>query len=311
MQPRFSVMIPVRNGSVSLGETIASALAQEERDAEIVIVDNASTDATPDVVRGFRDQRLRYIRNPHELEMVGNWNRCIELAVGEFVALLHHDDCWLPGFLARARRLFEAYPGAGVVYGGCRILDNAGKILRLHQPFSEPHVWSGERELEILIRGNYIYCPTVVYRAAALRRVGGFTPGLNLTPDWELLLRLALDGSVFVYDPEPLSDYCERSDSLHATLERNLRAGEEHIVALLNIAGRLTHAGQKVRAAYCETLNLWADWEIDAALRKFRNLKMGHAVRHFALAHRAAGGFVLFIRLFIRKAYRGLEKRAR
>lgn len=307
MPPRFSVMIPVRNGSVSLGGTIASALAQEERDAEIVVVDNASTDATPDVVRGFRDQRLRYIRNPNELEMVGNWNRCIELAVGEFVALLHHDDRWLPSFLARARRLFEAYPGAGVVYGGCRIVDTAGQILRLHQPFAEPHVWSGERELEILIRGNYIYCPTVVYRASALRRVGGFTPGLHLTPDWELLLRLALAGSGFIYDPEPLSEYCERSDSLHATLERNLRAGEEHISALLNIAGQLTQVGEKVRAAHAETLRAWTDWEIDAAIQEFENLRIDHAAHHLALAYRAAGGFILFIR----KAYLGVQKRGR
>lgn len=307
MQPRFSVMIPVRNGSVSLGEAIASVLAQEERDAEIVVVDNASTDATPDVVRGFRDQRLRYIRNPNELEMVGNWNRCIELAVGEFVALLHHDDRWHPGSLTRAHRLFEANPGAGVVYGGCRIVDTSGQILRLHQPFSEPHVWSGERELEILIRGNYIYCPTVVYRAAALRRVGGFTPGLNLTPDWELLLRLALAGSGFIYDPEPLSEYCERSDSLHATLERNLRAGEEHIFALLNIAGQLTQVGEKVRAAHAETLSAWADWEIDAAIQEFETLRIDHAAHHVALAYRAAGGFILFSR----KAYRGMEKRAR
>ncbi len=307
MQPRFSVMIPVRNGSAFLGEAIASALAQEERDAEIVVVDNASTDSTPDVVRGFRDQRLRYIRNPNELEMVGNWNRCIELAVGEFVALLHHDDRWLPGFLARARRLFEAYPGAGVVYGGCRIVDTAGQILRLHQPFSEPHVWSGERELEILIRGNYIYCPTVVYRASALRRVGGFTPGLNLTPDWELLLRLALAGSVFIYDPEPRSEYCERGNSLHATLERNLRAGEEHIVVLLNISDQLTLAGQKARAAHAETLSVWADWEILAALQEFENLRVGHAARHLKIAFRATGSFLLLVR----KAYFGMQRRAR
>lgn len=307
MQLRFSVMIPVRNGSAFLGEAIASALAQEEGDAEIVVLDNASTDATPDLVRGFRDARLRYIRNPHELDMVQNWNRCIELATGKFVALLHHDDRWLPGFLARAQRLFEAYPDAGVVYGGCRIVDTKGQILRLHQPFPEPHVWSGERELEVLIHGNYIYCPTVVYRAAALRRVGGFTPGLNLTPDWELLLRLALDGSVFVYDPEPLSEYCERGDSLHATLERNLRAGEEHIAALLNIAGQVTRAGQTVQAAHAGTLNAWATWEIDVALREFKNLRVRRAAHHLVLAWRATGGLFPLVR----KGYLSVKKRAK
>lgn len=307
MQPRFSVMIPVRNGSRSIGKTIASALAQEESDMEIVVVDNASTDTTADVVLGFRDPRIRYIRNPHELEMVGNWNRCVELARGEFVTLLHHDDRWLSGFVARARRLFDAHPEAGVIYGGCRIVDMKGQLLRLHQPFSEPHVWSGGRELEVLMHGNYIYCPTVVYRASALRGVSGFTLGLTLTPDWEMLLRLALAGSIFIYDPEPLSEYYERGDSLHATLERNLRTGEEHIAALLNIAGQVTRAGQTVQAAHAGTLNAWATWEIDVALREFKNLRVRRAAHHLVLAWRATGGLFPLVR----KGYLSVKKRAK
>ena len=306
MQPFFSVMIPVRNGATFVQGAIASALQQEEQDAEIVVVDNASTDSTPDIVRRFRDPRLRYIRGS-QLGMVENWNRCIQQAAGKYVSLLHHDDRWLPEFLRRAKRLTEAYPEASVVYSGCRIVDAAGQLLRIHKPFSEPHVWSGEHELEILVRGNYIYCPTVVYRTATLRRVGGFTHGLELTPDWELLMRLALAGGGFIYDPEPLCEYCQRDDSVHAFLEGELRTGEEHIVALLNISDQLTLAGQKVRAAHAETLSVWADWEILAALQEFENLRVGHAARHLALAYRAAGGFILFIR----KAYLGVQRRAR
>ena len=311
MQPRFSVMIPVRNGSASLGKTITSVLGQEERDMEIVVVDNASTDATPDVVRGYNDPRLCYVRNDRELEMAANWNRCVELARGEFVALLHHDDRWLPGLLARARRLFEAYPEAGVVYGGCRIVDAAGRLLRLHQPFSEPHVWSGERELEVLMRGNYIYCPTVIYHASALQRVGGFTPGLHLPPDWEMLLRLALAESLFIYDPEPLSEYCERSDSLHATLERDLQTGKEHIVALLNIAGPLAQAAPKIRAAHAETLSAWAEWEIGAALRELKKLRVNNVAHHLGLAYRATGRSTGRFLLLFYKAYLVLQRRAR
>lgn len=300
-------MIPVRNGAAFVEEAIASALAQEERDAEIVVVDNASTDFTADVVRAFNDPRLRYIRNDHDLGMVGNWNRCIELAAGEFITLLHHDDRWLPGFLARARRLFDAYPKAEVVYGGCRIVDTGGRLLRLHQPFPELHVWTGERELEVLIRGNYIYCPTVVYRASALKRVGGFNPRLKLAPDWELLLRLALVGSVFIYDPEPMSEYYERDDSVHAIIDGELRTGEEHIVALLGIARELAQTGEKIQAAYAETLNLWANREVPVALDEFMNLRLVNAARHFFLAYQAAGS----LRRVIRKVRRAMRKRGR
>ncbi len=306
-KPRLSVMIPVRNGAAFVEEAIASALAQEERDAEIVVVDNASTDFTADVVRAFNDPCLRYIRNDHDLGMVGNWNRCIELAAGEFVTLLHHDDLWCPGFLARARRLFNAYPEAEVMYSGCRIVDSEGRFLRLHQPFPEPHVWDGERELEVLVRGNYIYCPTVVYRASALKRVGGFRVRLSLTPDWEMLMRLALAGTVFIYDPEALSEYRQRDDSLHAVLERNLHTGKEHIGALLNIANQVAQAGERIRDAHRETLDAWASWEVGVALDEFINRRLGNAARHFALAYRAMGS----LPRVIRKVRRARRNRAR
>jgi glycosyltransferase involved in cell wall biosynthesis len=299
-------MIPVQNGAAFLSGAIASALNQEEQDAEIVVVDNVSTDNTPDIVQSFKDPRLRYLRG-RELGMADNWNRCIELAAGEFITLLHHDDRWLPGFLRRALRLTDRYPEADVVYSACRIVDAAGRFLRLHRPFPEPHVWSGECELEVLIRGNYIYCPTVVYRSSTLRKVGGFTSGLELTPDWEALMRLALAGSVFIYDPEPLSEYCERGDSLHAALEGNLRTGEQHIVALLNIAGQLKQVGSKVRSAHAETLAAWGRWEIAVALKEFKNLQLAQAAHHFGLACRTSSCLLLFLR----QAYLDLRKRAR
>jgi glycosyltransferase involved in cell wall biosynthesis len=83
--PKVSVCIPVYNCEAYLANTIRSVLAQSLTDFELVIIDNASTDRTAEIISGFEDPRLRSLRNEKNLGMMGNWNRCLEEARGEFI----------------------------------------------------------------------------------------------------------------------------------------------------------------------------------------------------------------------------------
>ena len=112
--PRVTVAIPTRNRAGFLREAIESALAQSFADIEVLVCDNASADGTGEVVRSFQDPRLRYVRNDQDLGMVGNWNRCIELARGELIANLADDDLMLPDRLARQLAIFDAHPDTAV-----------------------------------------------------------------------------------------------------------------------------------------------------------------------------------------------------
>ncbi len=93
--PRVSVLMTTYNGARFLAESIDSVLAQSFTDFELVVVDDASTDATPSILAGYADPRLRVIRNPVNLGVVGARNRGFADLRGVYVATIDHDDLWL------------------------------------------------------------------------------------------------------------------------------------------------------------------------------------------------------------------------
>ena len=95
-QPKVSVCIPTYRGAATLGAAIASVLAQSMADFELVVLDDNSPDNTADVVAGFADGRIRYLRNPANLGPEGNWNRCLTEARGAYVKVLRMTTCWHP-----------------------------------------------------------------------------------------------------------------------------------------------------------------------------------------------------------------------
>lgn len=98
-KPRFSVVIPTRNREETLRATIESCLRQNYEDFELVVVDNASTPETREVVESFQDHRLRYIRRNEPLAMTHNWNLALAETRGDWVCFLGDDDGLVPGAL--------------------------------------------------------------------------------------------------------------------------------------------------------------------------------------------------------------------
>jgi glycosyltransferase involved in cell wall biosynthesis len=112
-----SVLIPVYNRQDLIGPCIQSALDQTLSPLEIVVVDNASTDATWAVCQSYaqRDERVRIFRNASNIGPVRNWQRCIEEARGEYGKLLFSDDLIYPDYLARTAPLLTR-SDVGFVY---------------------------------------------------------------------------------------------------------------------------------------------------------------------------------------------------
>ena len=115
IEPTITIAIPVYNREHLVKKALESALRQPERDLEVLVVDNASTDGTWEVLSSFPDPRLRLVRNDRNLGLFGNFNRCIFLARGRYVVTLCSDDMLLDGFLAPARRLLDTHPEVGLV----------------------------------------------------------------------------------------------------------------------------------------------------------------------------------------------------
>ena len=117
-----TVAIPAYNRVELLTRAIASVLRQTYEPTEILVVDNNSSDDLYSAVGSFNDSRIRYVRNDENIGMVPNWNRCLSLAQGDIINILHSDDELLPNSVQRAIDAFMEDESIGLV---CTVVTSA------------------------------------------------------------------------------------------------------------------------------------------------------------------------------------------
>lgn len=132
MQARVTVAIPTFNRKLFLKEALESVLAQDYSNVEIVVSDNASTDGTEDVVKGFSEKYNNIIYFRHKENVGGrlNWCKCLELATGDYCLLLSDDDVMMPGAI---NKMVEAFTvDTVVVIGNTIYIDECGDVIGGH-----------------------------------------------------------------------------------------------------------------------------------------------------------------------------------
>jgi glycosyltransferase involved in cell wall biosynthesis len=139
--PRATIGIPVYNGEKYLAEAIESGLSQTFTDFEIVIADNASTDATPEICQSFadKDDRVRYVRNPENLGASPNYRRVFELARGEYFCWMPADEAMLPEYLEKLVEVLDNEPDVVLAFPHYRIRHNSDE--------PKPHPASRDNDL--------------------------------------------------------------------------------------------------------------------------------------------------------------------
>lgn len=131
MTPKVSIAIPAYK-STFLRQAIESVLRQTFSDWELVIVNDASPEPVSEIVKGYADTRIRYYVNETNIGMDDpsvNWNRCLELAQGEFFCLLCDDDYYEPAFLEEMLALVNKYPDVSVFRSRIKIVDANNRTL--------------------------------------------------------------------------------------------------------------------------------------------------------------------------------------
>jgi glycosyltransferase involved in cell wall biosynthesis len=189
--PLVSVCIPTYNYARFLADAVNSVLAQTVRDFEIVVVDNCSTDNTSDVLRPYIDAGLiRYVCNETNLGMVGNWNKCIELAKGRYINILCADDLLEASALELAVAMFESHEGVSVVSFSRTIVDSNLNPIRTARYADRSGVISGaEAVRKCFLCGNLIGEPSAVFfRQSDADR--GFNPEYRQIVDLEMWMYL-------------------------------------------------------------------------------------------------------------------------
>jgi glycosyltransferase involved in cell wall biosynthesis len=171
--PKVSIGLPVYNGERYLREAIDSILSQTFRDFELILCDNASTDATGAVCREYarRDTRVRSRRNESNLGAARNFNLCVDLATGEYFKWAAHDDMLAPEYLARCVEALDRDSSVVVSHSHARVIDENGRPLldHLYVPGHAASPDPARRFADLLREDRWSFEMFGVFRATALR----------------------------------------------------------------------------------------------------------------------------------------------
>lgn len=208
------MIVPTRNRRRELARAVSSALAQNDVLLEVIVVDDGSSDDTPEWLReAALDPRVRPLRNDTALGPAAARNAGLAGASGKWSAFLDDDDFWAPDKL-RAQLDAAERAGAGFVYSATLVVNEDLVPLGV----DPPPVADGR--LRDLLRHNSIPggCSSAMATTESVRRVGGFDEQLRVLADWDLWLRLAdVRGAA---TREPAVAYVEHSGGMHVTQAR-------------------------------------------------------------------------------------------
>ncbi|MCS6848836.1 MAG: glycosyltransferase [Anaerolineae bacterium] len=199
-QPRVSIAIPTYQQERWLGEAIASALDQDYPHLEVLVCDDASPDATPEVVQAFmHDHRLRYVRHAHNLGRVANYRYALHHASGDWLLMLDGDDYLIdPHYIRDAVAQLQSHSDVVLVFGGCRITSSAQRVRDCCETrqawectdgfsyFRRWHAWLG------------IPHQAALYNRELARRLDFYRFDI-ISSDWESLRRLILHGKILIH----------------------------------------------------------------------------------------------------------------
>jgi glycosyltransferase involved in cell wall biosynthesis len=227
-----SVIIPAYNCADYLPAAIESVLAQTYRNFEIIVVDDGSTDATPDVLQRYGDQIVA-VAQPNQGVALAR-NHGIRLAQGEWVAFLDADDLFFPDKLAAQMAMAAANPQLGLIHSGWQRVDSQGRFLMAVEPWHQVP----DLTLESWLRWKPVLPSAMLFRRDWLERSGGFDPQFPPAEDTELVLRLALMGCEAAWLPQITVKYRQHEASaMHKGLPqaRSLAAVIDHFFAQPNL----------------------------------------------------------------------------
>lgn len=259
-QPLVSVVIATYNMGQYISQAVESILEQTWENLEVIVVDDGSTDQTPDVMLKYQDHpQVTYIKNENQGQPKAK-NCGIKNTKGDFIAFCDADDFWESKKLEVQMPLF-ANPKVGVVYSEVSFIDEHN-----HRYVKEEHEvrYSGKITNQMLIE-NFVPFGTSVIRRQCIEQNGIFDEEFRMGIDWDLWLRYSLDWE-FIYAPEKTYVYRVWSGQM----SNNYRGRYDHAKRILTKFVKLY--GKQLNPAFVK--KAWADMYVREAAVYARHEKL-------------------------------------
>ncbi|MCE5230189.1 glycosyltransferase family 2 protein [bacterium] len=217
-----SIIIPCYNQSAYVAHAVESALAQTFRDFEVILVDDGSTDQTPQILAKFQ------AGNPDRISIVSQSNQGLSMArqagldraPGEYIVFLDSDDWLMPGMLGACLAGFRRRPRASVIVGRTMVVyENKPDQTRILSP------GKNARWPDVLAVNPFGHPCSMMLRKTAILEAGGVgMPGVRSCEDWDLYARMLRRGMIFECIPDVLAAYYQHENVLSRDIESMLQA---------------------------------------------------------------------------------------
>ena len=230
------VLFPFYGDVAMMKEAVRSVLRQTDPDWRLIVVDDGYPDASiPGWFDSLRDSRVTYMRNETNLGANGNYRKCLTFVENPLVQVMGADDVMLPNYVEWLVRAARRCPEASIFQPGVFVIDEHGapsrtmveRVKGFYMPPRIPQVLRGEALAVSILRGDWLYFPSLAWRAETILGIG-FREGYDVVQDVALVCDVAMQGGGLLYDPTAAFLYRRHSgsDSSWRALE-GTRFGEE------------------------------------------------------------------------------------
>lgn len=222
----LEIFIPFWGKPEYLYATVRSVLAQTNDSWTLTVVDDCYPDeSVAAYFHHISDTRIIYQRNEANLGTTGNYERCRSMASGDLLMFLGCDDLLQPQFVETIHRVHSRFPDAAVIQVGVDVIDDTGaeispltdKVKRAIMPRVDGATQlHGEELATSLLRGDWLYWPSLVFRTESLRRYA-FRDALPIIQDLALMIDMAAGGESLVLEPKRCFSYRRHTQSVSAS----------------------------------------------------------------------------------------------
>lgn len=217
--PLISVIMPVYNTAPFLKEAIESVLQQSENNFELIIINDASTDNSYEVIAAIQDPRIRLINNEKNLGLAVSLNKGIRAATGKYIARMDGDDIALPNRFEEQLKIIKTADRKSLVCSTCLLIDESGN--KIGKWKDDTKYTSTKSIRNQLPNNNCIVHPSIFVRKDVLSEFF-YDPEQHESEDYDLWLRMASDEIQFLKIQQPLVLHRIRKQSFTRQRQQNV-----------------------------------------------------------------------------------------